>query len=99
MGATPEGKFKTDFRKELKKLGAVFVLQYKQDSTTISGFPDTIAIFEGFTVFIEFKAHKTAKFQPLQKEQIAKLDRANHFVYVVYPDNASEILNQIKELL
>lgn len=96
---TPEGKLKQSFRKELKKLGAIFVLQYKQDSTTVKGFPDTIAIFEGFSVFIEFKAHKTAKFQPLQKEQIAKLEQANHFIYVVYPANASEILKQIKELL
>ena len=96
---TPESKFKTKFCKELKKLGAVTILQYKQDSTTVKGFPDTIAIFEGFVVFIEFKASKTARFQPLQKEWLARLEEANHFTYVVHPSNASEILNQIKELL
>ena len=94
-----ESKFKSDFRKELKKLGAYFVLQYKQDATTVSGFPDTIAIFEGICIFIEFKASKTAKFQPLQKNQIAKLSDANHFVFVVYPENAGDVLKAIKEII
>ena len=59
---TPEGKLKKRVCSELKKLGCT-VLQYKQDSTTVKGFPDTIVLLpEGLTIFIEFKKSKTAKF-------------------------------------
>lgn len=99
MAITPEGKFKSDFRKELKKLGALTVLQYKQDATTVKGFPDSIAIFEGVTIFIEFKAHKNAKFQPLQKEWNTRLNENCHYAYIVYPENSDNILKEIKEIV
>lgn len=96
---TPEGKFKQKFCRELKKLGAIAILQYKQDATTVKGFPDTLAIFDGVVIFIEFKASKNAKFQPLQKEWNTRLNEAFHFAYIVYPENSEKILNEIKELL
>lgn len=99
MSATPEGKFKQSFCRKLKRLGAVTVLQYKQDSTTVKGFPDTIVIFEGITIFIEFKASKRAKFQPLQKEWIKKLTDKNHFVWVAYPENEKEVLDEIRRII
>lgn len=96
---TPEGKFKKQFCGKLKKLGCT-VLQYKQDSTTVKGFPDTIAILpESLTIFIEFKKSKTAKFQPLQKEWNAKLNERGHFAYIVYPENEAEILAEIRNLI
>ena len=99
MATTPEGKFKSDFRKGLKRLGALTVLQYKQDATTVKGFPDSIAIFEGITVYIEFKKSKSAKYQPGQKEWIQRLNDNCHYAYVVYPENAKEILAEIKEIV
>lgn len=96
--STPEGDFKKKFCKKLKQFGAVAILQYKQDATTVKGFPDTLAIYEGITIFIEFKASKTAKFQPLQKEWIKKLTDKCHFAYVVYPSNAEEVLAEIREI-
>lgn len=96
---TPEGQFKTNFRKKLKKLGALTVLQYKQDATTVKGFPDSIAIFEGITIFIEFKKSKSAKFQPGQKEWNKKLNENCHYAYIVHPGNADDVLNEIKELV
>ena len=65
---TPEGKLKKDFCKELKKLKCT-VLQYKQDATTVAGFPDTIVLLpESLVVFLEFKQSKSAKCRPGQKE-------------------------------
>ena len=97
--STPEGEFKKRVCRNLKKMGCL-PLQYKQDSTTVKGFPDTIVLLpEGLTVYIEFKAHKNAKFQPLQKEWIKKLNERNFFAWVCYPENADEIMGEIRRLL
>ena len=96
---TPEGKFKKKVCSNLKKLGCT-VLQYKQDSTTVKGFPDTIVLLpEGLTIFIEFKKSKTAKFQPLQKEWNKKLNDRNYFAYIMYPENEKEIMAEIRNLI
>ena len=58
---TPEGKFKKAFLAKVKKeCRPVAILQYKQDSTTVKGFPDSQVILEGACVFIEFKKSKRA---------------------------------------
>lgn len=96
---TPEGKFKKKVCSQLKKWGCT-VIQYKQDSTTIKGLPDTIVLLpESLVIFIEFKKSKTAKFQPLQKEWIKKLNDRNYFAYVMYPENEKEIMAEIRNLL
>ena len=96
---TPEGKLKKDFCKELRKMKCT-VLQYKQDSTIIKGFPDTIVLLpESLVIFIEFKASKTAKFQPLQKEWNQQLNDRGYFAYIVYPGNAKEVLAEIRNLI
>ena len=95
---TPEGKFKKKVCSELRKLGCT-VLQYQQGVGTVKGFPDTIVIAEGITFFIEFKASKRAKFQPLQKEWIKKLNDNGHFAWVMYPENEKEVMDEIKRIL
>lgn len=97
---TPEGEFKKRVCRNLKKMGCLAVLQYKQDSTTIKGFPDTIVLLpESLVIFIEFKKSKTAKFQPLQKEWNKKLNDRNYFAYIMYPENEKEIMAEIRNLL
>lgn len=95
-----ESDFKTSFQKKLKKeIKPLAILQYKQDSTTVKGFPDTIVILEGITIFIEFKKSKNAKFQPLQKEWIKKLNDNNHFSFICFPENQNEVLEEIRRLV
>lgn len=99
MASTPEGNFKKRFCSNLRKLGCT-VLQYQQGVGTVKGFPDTICLLpEGLAVFIEFKASKTAKYQPLQKEWIKKLNDRNFFAWACYPENAAEVMAEIKRLL
>lgn len=94
-----ESKFKQDFCGKLKKLGCA-VLQYRQDATTVKGFPDTIVLLpESLVVFIEFKQSKRARFQPLQKEWGKRLTCRGFYYWVVYPENSDEVLKEIKELL
>lgn len=96
--AKKEKDFKADFRAKLKKLHCD-VLQYKQDATTLVGFPDTIVLLpEAAPVFIEFKKTKTSPYRPGQKEWIKKLNDRCYFAYVVYPENADEILEEIAYL-
>lgn len=101
MATTPEGKFKSEFRKALKKeLKCTAVLQYKQDATSVAGFPDTIVLGpEAVVVFIEFKKSKNASFRPGQKEWGKRLNDRNFFYYCVYPQNAKEVLAELKEIL
>ena len=94
-----EADFKKKFCTRLKKaVHPLAILQYKQDATTLSGFPDTIVILEGITIYIEFKRSKTAKFRPGQKEWIKKLNDNGHFAFVCYPENADDILEEIKRI-
>lgn len=96
--STPEGNFKKSFCSELRKLGCT-VFQ-NQGIGVPRGFPDTSVLLpEGLTVFIEFKASKTAKFQPLQKEWIKKLTDRQYFAWVCYPENRDKIMDEIKRLL
>ena len=94
-----ESEFKKKFCARVKRaVKPITILQYKQDATTVTGFPDTIIILEGITVFIEFKKSKTAKFRPGQKEWIEKLKDKGHFAWVCYPENADDILEEIKRI-
>ena len=96
---TRESDFKQKFQKELKKkVKPVAILQYKQDATTLKGFPDCICILEGVTIFIEYKKSKRAKYQEGQKMWHDKLEEAGHFAFYVYPENADEILKEIERL-
>lgn len=94
-----EKDFKKSFQTRVKRaVHPLAILQYKQDSTTVAGFPDTIIILEGITIFVEFKKSKTAKFRPGQKEWIEKLNNNGHFAFVCYPENADEVLEEIKRI-
>lgn len=96
-----ESEFKKKFCARLKKVISpkpLAILQYQQSATTLSGFPDTIVVLEGITIFIEFKKSKTAKFRPGQKEWNKKLNDNGHFAFICYPENADDILEEIKRI-
>lgn len=96
--STPEGNFKKSFCSKLRKLGCT-VFQ-NQGVGIPQGFPDTSVLLpEGLTIYIEFKASKRAKFQPLQKEWVKKLNDRNFFAYICFPENADDIMKDIKRLL
>lgn len=94
-----EAYFKKKFCQELKKLGCT-PLQYMQNGVTVRGFPDTIVLLpESVVVFIEFKKSRTAKYQPGQKEWQQRLRDRGYFAWVCYPENAEQVLKEIKEIL
>ena len=95
-----ERDFKQKFQKELKKrVKPVAILQYKQDATTLKGFPDTIIVLEGITIFIEYKQNKSSKYQEGQKVWLQRLTDANHFAFVCHQGNWEEVLTEIERLV
>ena len=94
-----EKDFKKAFQTRLKRaVHPLAILQYKQDASTVTGFPDTLVILEGITIFIEYKKSKAAKFRPGQKEWIQKLNDNGHFAFVCTPETADEVLEEIKRI-
>lgn len=95
----PEGKLKDQFNKELKKLGCI-PIPYVQSMGTRKGFPDELVLLpEGLTVYIEFKASKSSRYQPLQKEWLDRLQKMGYFAWAVCPANAKQVLEEIKALV
>lgn len=70
--------------KWLKSQGCYVIKNNAQPGVPL-GCPDVVFFKEGFYGFIEVKPSKTAKFQPLQKETVAKLDDWS-WARIVYPE-------------
>lgn len=92
-----EATFQSKVVKWLKSQGCV-VLKYEQNATTHAGVADVFFCKEGFYGFIETKKSRNAKFQPLQKRFIEKM---NEWSYgrVAYPENFDEIKKELRILL
>lgn len=62
------------------------------------GTPDRLFLKEGLWGFLEIKASRTSKYQPLQKEQIAFLNNWS-YAKAVYPENWDEIREELDQML
>lgn len=63
------------------------------------GTPDVLALFDGGGwAALEIKASAKAKFRPLQKPTIAKLDKM-FFSRAVYPENWKEIQEELNRII
>ena len=80
-----EQKLQTTIAKWLKSKGC-YVAKMQAGPGVPSGTPDIFFCKEGFYGFIEVKASKNSKFQPLQKEYIKKF-KGWSYASVVYPEN------------
>lgn len=63
-----------------------------------SGTADIFFCKEGFYGWLELKASKTSKFQPLQKEFIAKMDEWS-WARACWPDNWEEVRRELDEII
>lgn len=63
------------------------------------GMTDVLALFDGGGwAALEIKKSKSAKFQPLQKATINKLDKM-FYSRVVYPENWEEVRNELDQII
>ena len=76
-----------------------FVMVIQPQAGIPDGTPDVIALFPGGGwAAIEVKASPTARFQPLQKLTIKKLDEM-YYSKAVYPENWPAIRAELEQLL
>lgn len=92
-----ESQLQSEIIKYLKKKGC-YVIKHSAHPGVPMGCPDLSFYYEGLYGFIEVKASKTAKFQPLQKETIEKLDNWS-WAKVVYPNNWAEVKIELEAIL
>lgn len=92
-----ESDLQADIIKYLKKKGC-YVLKTTPGAGVPRGAPDIFFTLEGLWGAIEVKASKKARFQPGQKETVAKLDEWS-WAKVVWPENWKDIKKDLEELL
>lgn len=87
-----ERDFKKKIQKEFTSRGWI-VVQLVAGAGIPMGFPDTLLLSpHGLHVFVEWKARKGAKRQPLQEYWVNKLNIMGHDAMFIYPENVEELL-------
>lgn len=82
----------------LKQKGSV-VLKLSATPGIPSGFPDVLALLDGGGyIALEIKSSEKARFQPLQKEWLKKLDEM-YVARVVHPENWVQIRAELETLI
>lgn len=92
-----ESVFQAKVIKWLKEQGC-YVIKNSAVSGVPTGCPDLVFFKEGFYGFAEIKPKEKARFQPLQKETLAKL-AAWSWAKAVYPENWDEIQKELVDIL
>ena len=92
-----ESDFQAKVLKWLRSKGCI-AYKMQQNATTRIATPDVFFVKEGFWGAIECKASAKAKFQPGQKEMVAKLDDWS-YAKVAYPGNWKEIQEELSVIL
>ncbi len=80
------------------KINGVYVIKPRSGPGVPHGCPDIIGLYKDRWLTIEVKTDATSKFQPLQKDTLARLKAGNRFVYVVYPENWAETKKDLQDL-
>jgi Holliday junction resolvase len=94
---TAEASLQARIIKYLERKGA-YVIKTGGPGTP-NGCPDIIGLFDGGGwVALEVKASKTAKFQPLQKQTIEKLNEM-YFSRVVSPETWDDVKAELENYL
>jgi len=75
-----------------------YVIKHSAIAGVPSGCPDVSFYTHGFFGFIEVKAAKSSRFQPLQKETIAQLDEMS-WAKAVCPENWDEVRAELDYML
>lgn len=92
-----ESDFQAKVIKWLRSKGCI-VYKMQQNATTRIATPDILALKEGLWLAIECKASKRSKFQPGQKEMVAKLNEWS-YAYIAWPENWPEIQKELSVIL
>ena len=93
----PEATFQKKFVSWLRQQGCV-CFKMTPGTGIPTGTPDYLCLKDGFWFMVEFKASKTSKFRPGQKEALEKYNAMSYAV-AVYPENEAEIKADLSQML
>jgi Holliday junction resolvase len=94
MAATPESKVKLKLRKYLSQLG-IYHFMPAANGFGRAGIPDVIGCYNGQFVAFECKAGK-GKTTALQEREIANIQSAKGWAFVINEDNVDNIEELLK---
>lgn len=89
-----ENQYQSDLIKRIKKQipeSVIIVL----DPRYIQGVPDLLILFLDKWVALEVKRSKTSPKQPNQEYYVSRLNEMSYASFI-YPENESEVINEIK---
>lgn len=92
-----ESNLQAKIIKHLKSKGC-YVIKTRAGVGTPDGCPDIIALCGGLWIALEVKGSATAKYQPLQKDTLDKLNNWS-WARAVYPENWLEIRSELEMML
>lgn len=92
-----ESKLQSEIVKWLKSKGC-YVIKHNAGNGVPTGTADLSFYIEGLYGFIEVKASKNSKVQPLQQHFIDKMSEWS-WAKFVYPENWSEIKKELERIL
>lgn len=92
-----ENKLQSKIIKYLKEKEC-YVIKTRSGVGTPDGCPDIIALCGGLWIAIEVKGSIKARFQPLQKDTIEKLNDWS-WAKVVYPENWCDVKEELEMML
>lgn len=94
-----EARLQATIIKWLKCKGCVVMKMPAGYASIPTGFPDILVLIDGGGwIALEIKASAKAKFQPLQKQWLEKLN-GMFYARVVYKDNWEEIKKELENLI
>ena len=92
-----ESQFQAQLIKKLNKmLPGIIVL--KNDPNYIQGIPDLILLYENRWAALEVKRGATASVRPNQAHYVRTMYAMSYAAFI-YPENESEILNEVQQSL
>jgi len=94
-----EQKLQTKVICWLKQKGCVVMKMPAGYASIPTGFPDILALIDGGGwIALEVKASEKAKFQPLQRQWLDKLNDM-YYARVITPENFNEIKKELGDLI
>lgn len=89
-----EKKLQSKIIKFLKEQGC-YVIKTQAGPGVPVGCPDIIALYKRYWIAIEVKASAAAPFQMGQQMTLQRLEQANSFVYIAFPENWETIKSDL----
>ena len=94
---TPEGKFKSELKKDLKSLFPGCIIT-QLDPNDIQGIPDLLILYNDRWAALECKKSKTATHRPNQDYYVSLMNDMSYSNFI-FPENKEVVLNELQQAL